>query len=401
MRSQKMCEFSDEDFFLQTILILRKLMESREITVVQLLPELNEGGVERGVVELNREFVLNGMSSHVISKGGRLEKQIQIDGGCHHTLNICDKNPFTFPLRVQQLRKLIKSLNPDIIHSRSRYPAWVAWFANKSLGIPFVTTVHGMNSINFYSRIMTKGDKVICVSEVIRKYICKAYSISPENMVVIQRGADMQLFNPNELNYDFIHNFKKRFGLDDRFVVTSVGRITWLKDYESLIKAISICRSKIPNLTGLIVGGVRHDKTEYFESLKQLVKDKGLQDCVHFVGNQKNVAEIYELSDIVVNASLKMGNVGRTVIEALAMNTPVLATSFKDLDNIIKDGENGYILKTQDVGDLCEKIILLKQNPINNTRSTIPINFTLDAMVRDTIMTYKSLIESSLRKLGE
>ena len=79
-------------------------MESTEITVVQLLPELNEGGVERGVVELNREFVLNGITSHVISKGGRLEKQIQIDGGCHHTLNICYKNPFTFPLRVQQLR---------------------------------------------------------------------------------------------------------------------------------------------------------------------------------------------------------------------------------------------------------------------------------------------------------
>ena len=86
---------------------------------------------------------------------------------------------------------------------------------------------------------------------------------------------------------------------------------------------------------------------------------------------------------------------------SFTMNTPVLATSFKNLDNIIKDGENGYLLKTQDVGDLCEKIILLKQNPINNTRSTIPINFTLDAMVRDTIMTYKSLMESSLRKSGD
>ena len=132
--------------------------------IVQVIPELNEGGVERGVVELNREFVKKGIESFVISAGGKLENQINLDGGNHIKFDVCSKNIFTAFRRVKGLKKILKELKPDIIHVRSRVPAWLVYFANKKLNIKVVSTVHGFNSVGFYSSIMQKSDAVICVS---------------------------------------------------------------------------------------------------------------------------------------------------------------------------------------------------------------------------------------------
>jgi hypothetical protein len=132
--------------------------------IVQLLPELNEGGVERGVVELNREFVQRGMTSVVISRGGRLVKEIEAAGGIHVLFDVCSKNPFSVPMRVRGLKKIFRRLDPDILHARSRVPAWLTYLANRRLRYPFVTTVHGLNSVNKYSEIMTRGDRVITIA---------------------------------------------------------------------------------------------------------------------------------------------------------------------------------------------------------------------------------------------
>jgi glycosyltransferase involved in cell wall biosynthesis len=359
--------------------------------VVQLLPELNEGGVERGVVELNREFVRHGVDSVVISRGGTLAEQIIRDSGQHVEFDVCSKNPLTIPSRVAGLRRLLASLAPDIIHARSRVPAWLCLLANRKLQIPFVTTVHGMNSVSPYSRVMTRGDRVICVSEVVRDYIQKHYSVDESRVSVIQRGVDMDLFNPDSTDQEFMQAFRQRFGLENRFVVTSVGRITWLKDYESFIRAIARCRESIPDIAGVIVGGVREDKHKYLEGLQRLASESGVADCVIFTGGQTRMPEIYQLSDVVVNASLKMGNVGRTVTEALAMNTPVIATTFEGLRNLVEDGLNGYIVTNQDPDGLADCILRLYRAPLTATRASIPQEFTLEAMVADTLAVYRSL----------
>lgn len=359
--------------------------------IVQLLPELNEGGVERGTMELNRELVKRGHESIVISAGGKLQGQIEQDGGKHYTFDICSKNPMTVPFRIIKLRKLLKELQPDILHARSRVPAWLTYLANKKLHFPFVTTVHGLNSINKYSEIMTKGDKVITVSEVVRDYIIKGYNIDKNKITVIQRGVDTNKFSLENIDHSFINTFKKLHNLEEKFVVTSVGRITWLKDYETFIKAISLVKKSIPNIVGLIVGGVREDKQNYFESLKQLAKDEGVEDQIIFAGSQTKIAEIYALTDVLVNASLKMGNVARTVTESLAMNTPVIATTFEGLNNIIIDRVNGAIIETQNVEDLVEKIKILYKDMPQNVKETLPREFTLEALVDNTIKVYESL----------
>ncbi|MDD5359045.1 MAG: glycosyltransferase family 4 protein [Sulfurovaceae bacterium] len=362
--------------------------------IVQLLPELNEGGVERGTVELNREFVKLGHESVVISNGGKQVEAINLDGGKYIKFDIASKNPFTAISRVYGLRKLLKELNPDVIHARSRVPAWLTYLANKTLHIPFVTTVHGLNSVNKYSQIMTKGDKVICVSEVVRDYIIKNYNVDKRKITVIQRGVDTDLFNSSNVDFDFIHKFKKQFNLDGKFIVSSIGRITWLKDYETFIKSIAIAKKDIPNIVGLIVGGYRDDKKEYFESLKELAIKENVENNIIFTGSISKIAEIYYLSDILVNASLKMGNVGRTVSESLAMGTPVIATTFEGLNNIIKDGINGYVIENKNIDDLSSKIIKLFKNMPSNIQDTLPTDFTLKAMTQSTISVYENLLNS-------
>ena len=252
--------------------------------ILQLLPELNEGGVERGVVELNREFVKKEIESFVISKGGKLENQINLDGGTFIKFDVCSKNIFTAFRRVNALKKILKEIKPDIIHVRSRVPAWLVYFANKSLKIKVVSTVHGFNSVGFYSSIMQKADAVICVSNSIKEYIQKHYQTNESKITVIPRGIDLELFNPKNIDETFIENFKKEFNLNDKFIVSSVGRVTQLKDYETFIKAIMLVKKEIPNIVGLIVGGVRSDKEDYLNSLKSLIKELNLEENIIFTG---------------------------------------------------------------------------------------------------------------------
>jgi glycosyltransferase involved in cell wall biosynthesis len=388
--------------------------------IVQLLPELNEGGVERGVVDLNKELVKRGHQSIVISNGGKLAEQIDQDGGKHITFDICSKNIFTFIPRVFKLRKILKELKPDIIHARSRVPAWIAHFANKSLNIPFVTTVHGFNSVGPYSEVMTFGDSIICVSTAIKEYIQSNYQTNPAKITVIPRGIDLVKFNPNNLDASFIDEFKKQYKLEDKYIVTTVGRITQLKDIETLIRAIgedlpvnsgtevstsaktelssenpgtevltSAKTSAKKDTIALIVGGVREDKQDYYQSLKDLAKELNIEDKIIFTGSQSKVAEIYSISDVVVSSSKKPETFGRSAAEALAMNTPVIASNHGGILDIVKQDQTGWLFEVGDSNQLAQNIEQSKQTKLSKLREFVEERFTLDNMVDMTLEVYR------------
>ncbi|MBP7741952.1 MAG: glycosyltransferase family 4 protein [Aliarcobacter sp.] len=361
--------------------------------VVQLVPELNEGGVERGVVELNREYVKEGIESYVISNGGKLNNQINIDGGTHIKFDVCSKNIFTIFSRVNTLKKILKELKPDIIHVRSRVPAWLVYFANKNLKIKVVSTVHGFNSISFYSKIMTKADAIICVSNSIKEYIQKNYQTPESKITVIPRGIDLELFNPDNIDNDFIEKFKEEFKIKDKFIVSSVGRVTQLKDYETFIKAIKIVKEDIPNIVALIVGGVRSDKEDYLKSLKILIKELDLEENIIFTGSQSKIEQIYTLSDVIVSSSKKPESFGRAVAEAIAMNTPVIATNHGGVKDIIIENENGFFFEVGESEDLADKIFKSK-DLIFDGYNYISKNFSLDNMVKDNLITYNICINN-------
>lgn len=355
--------------------------------IVQIVPELNEGGVERGVVELNKEFVKNGIENIVITKGGKLSSKIEEDGGKIVFCDVCSKNIFTALPRIVKLRKILNKIKPDIIHVRSRVPAWMVKFAKPKC--KFVSTVHGINSINFYSKIMVKADAIICGSTYTKDHIVKNYDADIEKITIVPRGVDLNKFNPNKLDNKFIYDFKKKFDIKEQdFIITGVGRITHTKDYKTQIRALSL----IKDAKLLIVGGVRFDRDNYFNELKTLISELGLKDRVIFTGSQKNIAEIYAISDVVVSSSSKPESFGRSMAESIALNTPVVATNHGGAKDIIVDGVNGYFFEVGDWKNLASQILKAKKLKFDGF-DYVSKNFSLEQMVKKNIEIYTNLIK--------
>ena len=362
------------------VFILYKIGYKRDMHIVQLLPELNQGGVERGTVELNRELVKRGHQSSVISLGGEQVSSIMQDGGNHYTLDVGSKNPLNFFTRASKLRKLLQSIDPDILHARSRVPAWLTWQANKKLHLPFITTVHGFNSVNLYSAIMTKGDSIVYGSNAIKEHILKNYPVNPDDLYYVPRGIDTDFFNPDNVESNWIEQFKNDHQLHNRTIISTVGRITPWKGQDDFIRAIAEAQKKNPSILGLIVGGVWHGKECYLEELKELAT--ACKADIVFAGSQHQVREIYALSDIVVSpASSKPETFGRVAAEAMAMNTPVIASAHGGSLDIISDKANGYLFTPQQPTELTEAIHQCLQKPPSQMRTHICTHFSLSNMI--------------------
>ena len=364
--------------------------------ILQLLPALNEGGVERGVVEINRELVRRGVRNTVISAGGRLVPQIDADGGQHIALDVKSKNLLTVPLRVRRLLALIDELNPDIIHVRSRVPAWLVRLANRNPRRPVVSTVHGFYSVNAYSRIMTRADRVICVSQAAVDYVRTNYG-TPESIIrLVHRGIDPIAFDPARLDTDFVRDFKARHALNGRFVVLAVGRITSLKGYLELIEAAAIARNALPppaRLAVVLVGGVQQGQETYAAELRARVTRLKLDDAVIFAGSQTRMAEIYDAADVVVSCNTsKPETFGRSMVEALAMNRPVIATRHGGALDIMREGVTGWLVEPGDIAGLAAGLVKAAQTRLTGLRAYALERFSLDAMVEKNVAIYRDVL---------
>jgi glycosyltransferase involved in cell wall biosynthesis len=361
--------------------------------IVHLLPELKQGGVETVVLGLNRELVRAGHTSTVISAGGQLVEQIIDEGGRHLQLDVCSKNPFTTPLRVRALRHALCTMPtaPDIIHAHSRVPAWLSFLANRKLKIPFVTTVHGFNSINKYSEIMTKGDRVICVSNPVKAYITSNYPVDESLIRIVHGGIDPGKFDPLMPEQSAINKITNRFQLKGKTVVSSIGRITELKDYETFIRAIGKAASNNLDIRGLIVGHVREDKQDYFNTLHQLINDLNLNEVIHIATDLTDMPAVYAVSDLVVSCSKKPESFGLTLIEALAMNTPVAATKHGGPLDIIREGENGFFFEPGYTDELARIIENAKISRQTDYRTATLERFSLDRMISEHVKIYDDL----------
>ncbi len=360
--------------------------------IVQLLPELQEGGVERGVVEMNRELVRRGVRSTVISRGGRLAAEIEAAGGRHIALDVCSKNPLTAFWRARQLRQVMMEIRPDLVHVRSRLPAWLLRLANRRLRLPVVSTVHGFNSVSAYSRIMTRADRVICVSHAIKAYLQQHYGTPETVLHVIHRGLDAATFTPDRLDSARIEQFRREHQLADRFVATSVGRITPLKDYETFIRGVVEARQVVPNIIGVIVGGTHADRRGYEARLHALVRELDAAEFICFAGSQKAMPEIYALSQVVVSCSAKPESFGRTLVEALAMETPVIATAHGGALEIVRKGQNGLLFPPGQASELARCLVEVSRRTFPGLREDVLSRFSMDAMVEKTLAVYREVL---------
>ncbi len=362
--------------------------------IVQLLPELKQGGVETVVLALNRELIRAGHQSTVISAGGRLADQVETDGGRHIRMDVCSKNPASFFARVRELRTTLSSLSPDLLHVHSRVPAWLTWFANRKLQLPWVTTVHGFNSVSRYSAIMTRGDRVICVSNPVKDYIRQNYNTPSSKICVIHSGLDLDRYDPERVDARAVEALQSRFDLKGCFVAAAIGRITELKDYETFIRAIASALPRRPELRGLIVGNVRSDKQNYYEKLISLIHELNLADKVNIAIDLTDMPSVYALADIVVSCSKKPESFGLTLIEALAMNTPVIATRHGGPLDIVRENENGRFFPPRDSDALAALLADFAPPAGAGLRSDVLERFSLDRMISDTIQVYMEVARS-------
>ena len=299
------------------------------LTVCQLLPALNGGDVEQGTLEVAAALVQEGHRSLVISAGGRLLPGLLATGSEHFTWPIGRKSPFTLRL-ISRLRHLLVTEGVDILHARSRLPAWIAWLAWRQMDPAtrprFVTTVHGLYSVSAYSAVMTKGEWVIAVSGAARDYVLQQYpGVDPGRVVVIPRGVDVADYPPHYRPDDaWMTAWRQQYPeLENRYVVTLPGRVSRRKGMLGLIRIIAALKARGIAAHGLIAGELPAGKSGLVKELQSAIAAAGLTGSITLTGFRKDVREIMAVSSAVLSLSLQPEAFGRTVNEALALGVPV------------------------------------------------------------------------------
>jgi|TARA_B110000503_G_scaffold31244_1_gene50449 glycosyltransferase involved in cell wall biosynthesis len=370
------------------------MMNDKKITVVQVLPSLDSGGVERGTLEVGKYLCEKGHKSIVISKKGRLVNQLENEGSQHINWNIGQKSLFTLFL-VPGLIRLLREERVDVIHARSRFPAWICFialsFISRNKRPLFVTTFHGPYSINFYSGIMARGDKVIAISEFIKQYIVKNYKINPNKIILNYRGVEGKHF-PYGFRPErgWINEWHKKFPRTrNKILITLPARVTRWKGHEDFIRIISMLVKKNSQIHGLIVGEVKNGKNTYQSDLVSKVRELGLNDTITFVGHRSDLKEIMSISKIVMSLSMVPEAFGRVSLEALSLGVPVIAYDHggvsEQLHEIFPEGLVS-VGRIENVSALCLKFI---NNPPVIKRDH---KFKLTTMLKNTLRVYTDKI---------
>ncbi|OOG53770.1 glycosyltransferase [Rhodanobacter sp. C03] len=304
------------------------VVPAKLLTVVQLIPALHSGGAERSALEIGRALVQVGHRSVVISAGGRLTEQLLAEGSEHITLDLGRKSLSTLA-RLGSLRRVLRELKPDIVHARSRLPAWMGWWALKGMTPRphFITTVHGLNSPSGYSAILLRGERVIAVSQTVRDYVLSHYPwLEPAKVRVIPRGIDPAAFPYGHRPDD---SWQKAFfaefpALAGAPLLTLPGRGTRLKGHHDAIELLADLKRRGIEARLLLLGVIEPGREAYVEELRELIRVRGVTAHVVLTPPRHDIRDIYAVSALVLQLSNKPESFGRTVIEALSLCRPVL-----------------------------------------------------------------------------
>ena len=359
--------------------------------VVQILPELNAGGVERGTLEVGKYLVQLGHESVVISNGGRLVEKLEREGSRHIKLPV-HKKRLSSLRQVKVLRKLFLEEKPDVIHLRSRLPAWLAWLAWRKLDFKnrprLVTTVHGFYSVNIYSAIMTKGERVICVSESVKDYVLKSYpKVNSGKLTVIYRGVDPKAFPYGyQPSKEWLHQWRCDYPqLEGKYVVTLPGRITRWKGQLDFVAIVAKLKAQGLPVHGLLVGEPHARKRAFENEVLTTVSDAKLERDITLLGHRSDLREIMSVSDVVISLSSDPEAFGRVTLEALSLGKLVAGYDHggvrEQLNALLPEGKIS-------VGNREEMVKLLSKwfkSPLLPKKENL---FTLDSMLQEIMEVY-------------
>ena len=365
------------------------------LAIAQLVPALDVGGVERGTLEIARAIVAAGHRSIVISDAGRLVDRLVREGSEHIEWTIGAKSPLTLRF-IGKLDALARAQRIDIIHARSRVPAWIGWLAWRRMSPAtrprFVTTVHGMYTVSRYSEVMTYGERVIAVSRAVADYIARAYPRCPERRVrIIPHGV-----SAHEFPYGYVPDSRWRIQWErdhpfimGRRLITLVGRITGWKGHELFIKVLARLKTMHPDAHGLIVGGGLPRRVAVLEALA-----RRLDAPVAFLGHREDVRDVMANSTLVVSTSTEPEAFGRTVLEALRLGVPVAGFDHGGVGEVLSDIFPQGRVAVGNADTLTERIAQFLDDPPLVPRGDA---YSLEATQSSTMRLYEELVGSSSR----
>ncbi|KAF1705734.1 glycosyltransferase [Pseudoxanthomonas suwonensis] len=367
----------------------------RRLTVVQLLPALESGGVERSTLEIAAALVASGHRAIVVSAGGRLVPALQAAGAEHIALPIGRKSPAVLR-HVPALRRLCLEVGADIVHARSRLPAWLGRMGLASLPAArrprWVTTVHGLNSPGRYSAVMASGERVVCVSHTVRDYVLRHYpDTDPARLRVIERGIDPAQFPPRPLpdpdaRAAMVTEHPALAGADPLLLLP--GRGTRLKGHADALQLLATLRAGGHPQARLWLPGAREAGREaYIAELEALAGQLGVADAVLFTPATSRIATAYAASDLVLQLSRKPEAFGRTVVEALSVGRPVLGWAHGGVGELLAQLQPAGAVPPFDADALATAAAGLLRDP----PAPVAVPFTLQAMQQATLDLYAEL----------
>jgi glycosyltransferase involved in cell wall biosynthesis len=378
--------------------------------VLQVLPSLGTGGVERTTVEMTQAVALAGGIPLVASAGGPLVAAVERAGGRHFAMALATKNPAKIWRNAGRLAALIRAEGVDIVHARSRAPAWSAWLAARRTGAHFVTTYHGAYGEDLplkrrYNAVMAQGEIVIAASRFMAGLVAERHGVPAERIRVIGRGIDPTVFDPDAVIGDRLARLSAAWRLPDGMTtVVLPGRLTSWKGQEVLLHAVA--RLERRDLCVVLVGADQ-GRSHYARRLVRLAHTLGIADRVRLVGNCDDMPAAMMLSDVVVHASVKPEAFGRVVIEAQAMGRPVIASDLGGPVETVEHGVTGWRVPPGDPAALAAAIdaaLALDDETRaglgHRARSAVLRHYTTAAMQEATLDVYEAVLLPALQSHG-
>ena len=374
---------------------------SRPPAVLQVVPSLVSGGVERGTVDLAAALVEAGWTAYVASAGGPMEKELARVGAQHLTLPLASKNPLVIRRNAKALAEIIRRCRIDIVHARSRAPAWSAWRAARNTGRRFVTTFHNAYDADLpfkhrYNSVMARGDRVIAISHFVAEHVAKVYGIGPDRLRTIPRGVDLSRFAPDRIWGTQVAELASQWRVPDGFAVVMLpGRLTRWKGGLDFIEAVA--RLSRRDVCSVLVGAEHH--TAFRGELEAAIERLGLGERFRIIEDCHDMPTAYALADVVVSASTDPEGFGRVIVEAQAMGRPVVATDHGGARETIMPGLTGWLVPPRDPAALAEAIdeaLALDEAAraafARDARASVAAGYTRELMCDRTIEIYEELL---------
>ncbi len=375
--------------------------KGRPPAVLQIVPSLVSGGAERGTIELAGALVAAGWTAYVASGGGPLERDVLRAGATHLTLPLASKNPLVMRRNTVALVRLIRRFGIDIVHARSRAPAWSAWSAARATGRHFVTTFHNAYDARAalkrrYNSIMARGERVIAISHFVADHAASVYDVGPDRLRAIPRGVDLDIFDPTRVGARRIISLASQWRLPDGApIVMLPGRLTRWKGGLDFITAIAALGRR--DICCLLVGS--EQRRGFKRELEAAIVRNGLAGLFRIVEECRDMPAAYMLADVVVSASSDPEGFGRIIVEAQAMGRPVVATDHGGARESIVPGSTGWLVPARDpaalaaaVGEALSLSAGERSRLARRTVAHVAAQFTREAMCARTIAVYEELL---------